>query len=379
MTRDFEVIVIGAGIVGASIAYYLSKLGSKVLVLEKEEVAAGASGGNMGQISIADREVGTELSWALASLKLYKEYEQKGELQTDIARTGGLFLFYEDEELAGAEASISEHIKLGLDIRVLRGKEILQQQPLLNLDTLKGAIYTADEGSLNPLTVTFGLMERAIAYGAELIKGAEVREFVLKEGRITGVKSTVGEFTANQVVVATGAWTRELMSKLGLDYKIFYNRASVMITQAVPSCISGPIETGGFVTGDLKTEKWTLLSVMQHKNGTIGIGQDTSTSANYNKDLTYEGVVDMAKLFVEHFPTLADIEILRIWSAVTPYVEDHKPLFGYSGRYPNLFLAAGLKGAFTIAPEAGKTAASILLTGTSSYDCSAYSPSRFEY
>jgi sarcosine oxidase subunit beta len=117
---------------------------------------------------------------------------------------------------------------------------------------------------------------------------------------------------------------------------------------------------------------------MQHKNGTIGIGQDTKSFADYNKELSYDGVADMAKLFVAHYPTLADIEVLRIWSAVTPYMEDNKPLFGYSKRYPNLFLAAGLKGAFTIAPAAGKTAAEILVTGKSKYDCAEYSPARFE-
>ncbi|MEI7883922.1 MAG: FAD-binding oxidoreductase [Clostridia bacterium] len=378
MSKKTDIIVIGAGVVGGAIAYYLSKMGKKVLVLEKDDIAAGASGANQGQISITDREFGVELDWSIESLKLYLEYEENGEFQTDFEKTGGLFLFYEEEDLQKAELAMEGHLKQGLDIRFLRGEEIKQQEPLLNPKLVTGAIYSADEGRVNPLTITLGLMERAKNMGAELLTGVEVEDFVIKKAKITGVKTNKGTFSAEQVVVATGAWTRELTSKLGLDYKIFYNRANVMITQAVPNCIRGPIVPGGFVTNSLTEDKWTLIGAIQHKNGTIGIGQDTIKFSDYNKGVAYEGVTTMAKIFTQHFPDLADIEILRIWSAVTPYMEDNKPLFGYSERYPNLFLAAGLKGAFTIAPAAGKTAAEIIVTGKSKYDCAEYSPARFE-
>ncbi len=378
MGKETDIIIIGAGVVGGSIAYYLSKMGKKVLVLEKDSVASGASGANQGQISITDRDAGVELDWSLESIKLYSQFEIDGEFQTDFEKTGGLFLFYNDEDLEKAELLMEGHLKKGLDIRVLRGEEIKQQEPLLNPELVKGAIYSADEGRINPLTITIGLIDAAKNMGAELLIGVEVQDFIMKQNVITGVMTTKGTFFADQIVVATGAWTRELMGKLELDYKIFYNRANVMITQAVPKCLRGPTVPGGFITNSLTEDKWTLMGTIQHKNGTIGIGQDTIEFSDYNKGIDYSGVTKMAKIFTEHFPELANVEILRIWSAVTPYMEDNKPLFGYSKRFSNLFLAAGLKGAFTIAPAAGKTAAEILVTGKSKYDCAEYTPARFE-
>ena len=116
----------------------------------------------------------------------------------------------------------------------------------------------------------------------------------------------------------------------------------------------------------------------QHKNGTITIGQDTRAVENYDKGVSYDGVIGLAKLFKKHFPGIKGLDIVRIWSAITPHVEDALPIYGYSGKYTNMFMAAGLKGAFTIAPAAGKMAAEIITGESDDGKVKEYSPIRFE-
>lgn len=373
-----DVIIIGAGVVGGAIAYYLSKMGKSVIILEQDEVASGASGGNNGQISIIDREPGVELDWAAQSMMLYKGYEDAGEFETDLEITGGLALFYSEEEIEIARKVVSKYSALGYDCSILIGDEIKKQEPNINTEVVMGAAYCGEEGRLNPFTITIGLIDCAVARGARLYQKTKVLDFVLDGDRIKEVVTDKGRFRGDTVVVATGAWTRELMSMLGLDYKIFYGRGTLMVTNPIEPCVRGPIVPGCFAIGTLYEGDWNLLGLTQHKNGTITIGQDTRAVTNYDKGVSYDGTIGLAKAFAKHFPTLKDLDIVRVWSAVTPHVEDSLPIYGYSGKYPNIFIAAGLKGALTIAPAAGLMAAKIIMGETDDNLVADYSPTRFE-
>ncbi len=375
---ETDVIIIGGGVVGGSIAYYLTKKGKSVIILEQNEVASGASGGNNGQISIIDREPGIELEWAAESMKMYKGYEDAGEFETDLDITGGLALFYNQEEIEIGRKVVSKYSALGYDCSMLIGDEIKKQEPNINTDVVMGAAYCGEEGRLNPFSITIGLVDMAVSRGAKLYQNTKVIDFVLEGDRIKDVLTDKGKFSGDTVVIATGAWTRELMSMLGLDYRIFYGRGTLMVTNPIEPCITGPIVPGCFAIGTLYEGDWNLLGLTQHKNGTITIGQDTRAVTNYDKGVSYDGTIGLAKAFAKHFPTLKDLDVVRVWSAVTPHVEDSLPIYGYSGKYTNMFLAAGLKGALTIAPAAGLMAARIIMGETDDNLVAEYSPTRFE-
>ncbi len=375
---EADVVVIGAGVVGGAIAYYLSKMGKSVIILEQDEVASGASGGNNGQISIIDREPGIELEWAAQSMEMYREFEKAGEFDCDLDITGGLALFYNEEEIKIGRKVVSKYSALGYDCSMLIGDEIKKQEPNINTDIVMGAAYCGEEGRLNPFSITIGLVDMAVSRGARLYQKTKVIDFILEGNIIKGVLTDKGSFKGDNIVIATGAWTRELMSLLGLDYRIFYGRGTLMVTNPVDKCIRGPIVPGCFAIGTLYEGDWNLLGLTQHKNGTITIGQDTRAVTDYDKGVSYDGIKGLARAFANHFPTLKDLDIVRVWSAVTPHVEDSMPIFGYSGKYPNMFIAAGLKGALTIAPAAGRTAARIIVGETDDNLVADYSPTRFE-
>lgn len=378
MNNKANVIIIGAGVVGGAIAYYLTEMGKSVIILEQDEVASGASGGNNGQLSIIDREPGIELDWVKESIKMYKKYEKDGEFETDLEITGGLALFYNKDEIEKGKDIVKKYNDIGYNCEILIGEEIKRQEPNIDTEVVMGAAYCKEEGKCNPFSITIGLIDKAIQKGAHLYTKTKVLDFMVKDNIIKDVITDNGTFFGETVVFATGAWTRELAAKLKLDYKIFYGRGSLMVTNPVEECVKGPIVPGSFTIGTHYDGDWNMLGLTQHKNGTLTIGQDTRCFNNYNKGVSYDGIVSTAKYFAKHFPKLTNLDIVRIWSAITPHVEDALPIYGYSKKYPNMFLAAGLKGAFTIAPAAGKMAAEIILGINNDSRVDEYFPARFE-
>lgn len=373
-----EMLVVGGGVVGGAIAYNLAKRGREVTLLERGELAGGASGGNLGQISITDREAGFELDWALRSLDLYREYEAEGWLKADFEQTGGLFVLGSAGELAQTAHLPESRRRDGVEVQLLQAEEIARQEPLLNPAALAGALYCPLEGKVDPLAVSYGFWDAAAAAGATLWEHTAVLGFECEGNRITAVQADRGRLAADTVVLATGAWTAELAQKLGLCYPIGYDRANVYVCQPVPPALRGPIAPGVFLTGSFEGGNWVQLGAIQHKNGSILIGQSTRAAGDYSTAMAYEEPGEISRMFARHFPGLAQLQVVRMWSGVTPSMPDEKPLFGFSRRWKNLFMAAGLKGAFTTAPAAGQDAAALILRQRSKTDCSACSPARFE-
>ncbi len=378
MQSQTDILVLGGGVVGGAIAYNLAKAGRQVTLLEQKELVSGASGGNLGQISITDREAGFELDWALRSLDLYREYAQTGLMQAGFEQTGGLFVLASAEEVEKTAHLPESRRQDGVEVRLLRGAEILEQEPLMDPAALEGAIYCPLEGKVDPLAVSYGFLDAAARAGATLLENTPVQGFETQAGRITTVQTPKGDIHADTVVMATGAWTAELAGKLGLCYPIGYDRANVYVCQPAPPALRGPIAPGVFLTGSFEGGNWVHLGAIQHANGSILIGQSTRAVSGYSTAIAYEEPGEISRLFARYFPSLGSLQVVRMWSGVTPNMPDERPLFGFSGRITNLFMAAGLKGAFTTAPAAAQDAAALILGRQSQTDCRICSPVRFE-
>jgi glycine/D-amino acid oxidase-like deaminating enzyme len=138
-------------------------------------------------------------------------------------------------------------------------------------------------------------------------------------------------------------------------YSLKYHHGTAMVSQPVPRVIFGPVVGGGFLTGAmLKTTTLRIgLSAVQSARGSVIIGQGTEEKELDSKDVPLKTFHKTAKNFSRYFPKLMNLEIVRVWTAVTPYTNDGLPICGFSSKVPNLFTAAGFKGAFTTAPAIG--------------------------
>jgi glycine/D-amino acid oxidase-like deaminating enzyme len=369
MSRPSDFLIIGAGVVGLSIARALALAGKSVTIIDQSDYGTAASGSNLGQLSVSDREPGLEHELVLESLSAYHEAEKNSSLQ--LLQSGGLFTFDRKEELEHAQTIVDQKRAEGFDIRLLVGDEVRTQEP--SLRQVAGAVYSPLEGRINPFRTTSWLYREARKAGAVFLKNCKAEHFILKGNRVCGVAASTGDILSSQLVLATGSWTRELCESLDLDVPVDYIRGTAMVTQSVPRLMNGPV-VGGFFTHAVEPGRTIYFGGVQEESGGIIISQANHDGEGYNTDVDYHDLCGMARLFLSHYPVLGSISIVRSWSGVTTVSRTGHPLWGPSSRYEGLFFAVAFKGAFSLAPAVGIESARRLLGKAERKELDAWSP-----
>lgn len=367
-------VIIGAGIIGLSLAYFLVDKGKDVVILEKNKLLSGASGANLGQISLMDREPKVHLEWAIENNEILKHLMKKPYFNFEYNQSGGILVLTNEKEKTEAKKLIERQKSRGLDIDLIEGEDILEIEPNLNYQATKGVLYTPREGRLNPLKLTFQLAEKIANKGGNILTETEVTDFKKQKGVIKGVVTRKGIINAETVILATGAWTRELGKKLGLQLPIDYHRGSVVVTSPVSRYIENVVVSAGFLVPGAFKEQVIGMALAQHENGSIIIGQASEKRESYSREVSFSGIKGVANKVTNYFDILNDVNIIRSWSGNTPFTEDNLPIFGFSEKFENLFIAAGLKGAFSTALSAGKLAAKMIKAGHNFSKIEAFTP-----
>jgi len=349
-----RIVIIGGGILGLTCAYRLSEAGHHVVLLEKSEAGSGASGGNLGQISVLDRDEDWHIRAVLDTLKEYREISRNTDIEYE--DSGGCVLLTEDEHIRAAEEKIAFFRKYGIESEILYGESVRKREPMLDLNSVKGVAFCPTEGKLNPLLTVTAYLEMARRNGCDVREHAMVTGFLTEKDRVTEVITDRGNFPADVVINAAGAWAPGISSLLGLSLPIGYHRGTAFVSQPVAKMIRGPVVGGGSILNSFgKTEDRHIgTALLQTKHGSILLAQATEKSEVDDRDVSVQGLCLVAKKILHHFPCLRDVEIVRSWAAVTPYDTDGEPSFGFSRKYGNFFTVAGFKGAFSTAPAVGR-------------------------
>ena len=202
----YDVIVMGGGIIGCSVAWQLSKLGKKVLIVERTDIASGSAGATDGVVGYHTKKPGPQLDLAVQSIEMFKTLNE--ELGMDVEyglEAGGIQPVENKEQWDMLSAMAEEQRKSGVDIRMISAREACQIEPNLNPD-IYGALYSPTGGKVNPLALTVAFSRAAKKLGAEIMTNTEVTGFIIEEGRAKGVVTSKGEFRADAIVNACGSW-----------------------------------------------------------------------------------------------------------------------------------------------------------------------------
>ncbi|MBG1231596.1 GcvT family protein [Aestuariivirga litoralis] len=215
--KQADVVIVGGGIVGCSIAYHLTKIGiTNVVVLERKQLTSGTTwhaAGLVGQLR-ASRNL-TEL--AKYTTSLFEGLEKETGQATGFKQNGSISLALSDgryEELLRG-ASMAKNFGLAVDVLPLG--ELKERIPHYNFEGVKGGVFLPKDGQVNPIDVTQALAAGARSRGAKVFENTKVTRILTKDGRATGVETTQGTITADKVVVASGMWSRELGRSVGVN------------------------------------------------------------------------------------------------------------------------------------------------------------------
>ena len=379
--KNFDVIIVGAGVVGCSIAYHLTKAGLKTALIDQGQVGAGASGANFGMVQSNDVELTHSIPMVTTSYRRFDHLEDELGMSVGFRRISSLRLIATEQQwlLSAPRAEILP--PAGIPYEFVTPGHIREIEPLVNPEGLFGASYCSYQGQLKSLPLMWAYLRRAIPLGLALYTYTEVTGFDINNGKIHGVSTDKGKFSAGTVVLATAAWTRRLGKMIGYDWNIHTFRASAMVTEPVYQLNLNTIVTTADhieipVNGPEDAEL-TVLALAQTPDKHFLIAQADRPGEVLDPAISHVAPQAMAIMAACYFPVLRQARLLRTWTAPTTYTDDGMPLLGFVNGLEGLLLAASFRSAIINTPIAGEIIMELITKGRCDViDISAFSPDR---
>lgn len=365
MTPD--VLIVGAGIIGAACADALSARGLRVTVVERDAVGSGATAAGMGHLVAMDDNA-AELALSSYSLELWRELVDGQPQRHEYSRFGTIWVAADDEELEAARAKAVTMSGHGLECDVIGAQDLYKLEPQLR-PGLAGGLLVQGDGLVYPPKSARILLARAVARGATLVEGDVV---ALEEG---GVRLADGSLlSAGQIVLAAGTRCLGLAPELPLRPK----KGHVMITDRYPGFIRHQLVELGYIKSAHASDGDSVAFNLQPRpTGQVLIGSSRQFDTT---DLTAEPgmMARMLRRAVEYTPALAGLNVLRCWTGLRAATPDGLPLIGADLSRRNVWLATGHEGlGITTSLATAQLLAAQMAGGEAGIDARPYLPSRF--
>lgn len=379
--NNFDVIVIGAGVIGCSIAYHLTGAGLKTALLDRGQVGAGASGANFGMVQSNDAELKYSIPMVRLAYSRYDHLEEELGMPVGFRRIGSLRLLSTEEQWKTSEERARLLSANGIPYEFVPPERIKEIEPVVDVRNLFGATYASYQGQLNPFLLMWAFLRRAIPMGLSLHTYTEVTGFEIESGRMRRVLTNQGNLNAGVVVLATAAWTKQLGKMIGCDWNIHTFRASAMVTEPVYDVKLNTILTTADhiemeVTGKEDTEL-TVLALSQTPDNHFLIAQADRPGKSLSSLISHAAPKTIAMMAGRYFPALRTARLLRTWTAPTTYTDDGCPLIGPVKEIEGLILAASYRSAIVHSPLAGEVITQLITTGRCELlDIRPFSPER---
>ncbi|PPL19168.1 NAD(P)/FAD-dependent oxidoreductase [Microterricola pindariensis] len=353
--RSADVIVIGAGIIGAACARSLARSGLSVIVLERSAAASGTSAKGEGNLLVSDKGPGAELRLAQYAGSLWPSVvaELRTELGPDFPsleyeRKGGLVVATTDAGAAPLLAFAAGQRAAGVDALPVGIEEALELEPELN-PAATAAVFYPDDAQVQPVAATEALLASARRSGATVHIDARVTGAIrsqLHPDTVTGVRTTAGEFHAPHVIVAAGPWSGEVAEALGVSLPVRPRRGMVLVTTRMPHRIFHKVYDGDYfgATQSSDAALQTSSVVESTAAGTVLIGSSRE-QIGFDERLRVEVLRGIAAKSLRLFPFLENASIMRTYGGFRPFMPDHLPVIGADHRAPGLWHASGHEGA----------------------------------
>ena len=373
LKSSYDVVIIGAGVHGLGIAYYLaSRHGIRnIAVLDRGYLGCGNSGRNTAIIR-SNYRTPEGIPFYEESVQLYERLSRELEWNLLFSQCGHLTLAHTDSALAGLRVRAENNQVLRVDSRIIYPAEIRRLVPAMDLSDnprlpILAALYHPPGGIIRHDAVIWGYARACDRMGVEIHPYTEVTGTRVSRGKAESVTTTQGKIAAGTVVNATAGWASMIARMAGVTLPI--------VSHPLQACVTEPLKP--FLDKVIVSASLHVY-VNQTDKGELVIGAEIDPYQSYSLKGTLPTLEQMASYTLELFPQLSSLRVLRQWAGICDMTPDYAPIIGASREVSNYYVDVGWGTyGFKAAPAAAKNMAELIATGKTPKIIEAFSPARF--
>src|SRR5690625_2992549 len=323
--KNYEVAVIGGGIVGSAVAYYLAESGLDCILIEKDEVASGTSSKCDGNVTIVDKDPGFDSHMSLVSQELMSDLNKTLYIPFEYRAHGSILVCDNDDEMQAATDWVKTQNEAGLKFNVLDQKDIRNESPFFAED-IPGGLECETDSLINPYLFCYSLIDRAKEYGLRLQTRTEVTD-ITQKAESFAVETTDGTVTAAKVVNAAGVWAPFIGRMLGIDIPIKPRKGHIIVgARQQPVSMRNVMECGDLMN---KSQRARIADPETLEHGVALVLEPTESQSfllgSSRQFVGYDGRVDinvirtLARRAMRFCPKMNDFNMIRTYTGFRPW------------------------------------------------------------
>jgi sarcosine oxidase subunit beta len=363
-----DVVIVGGGIIGASIAYHLAARGVRdVIVLEREHLGSGSTTRNAGGVRLQfSTEINVQLS--LRSLPRIELFQEEMGVDPHLRQVGYLFLITEERDVVPFEASLAMWKRLGVPAERLDAAGVRRVFPELRVDDLRFATLCMRDGYCDPSSLLNGYVARAREKGVQFREEQPVTGITREGGRVSAVSTAGGEIACETIVNAAGAWGAEVGAFAGVDLPIRPLRRQIFVTDPV----------SGLDRDFPLTVEFASSLYFHRESGGVLMGMaDPTDGPGFDSTVNWDFLPTLVERALYRLPVLEHANVKTGWAGFYEDTPDKHPIIGAVG-VDGFLCAAGFSGhGIMHAPAAGEAIAELIVDGRTTLDVGALAYDRF--
>jgi len=358
MDRTADVVIVGGGIRGLSIAYYLARAGVRVSVVERGQIGAGASSANAGLVNASQKRPAHYTAFSLLSGDMYPEFVAGLDVPVDYQRDGFLRVAETDAEAESLARDAAAQSRVpGIKVEVLDMRAARTLEPALS-PRLVAASFCAQDGNVDSLKLVPAVGHAARRHGARILHHLEVTGIRVAGGRVAGVATREGEIATDTVVDAAGVFVPEIARMVGIQVPVLPQRGQMFQLEAMPPLLRRPVQ-----------------ALRQLASGTTMIGT-TNEFVGHDRAVTYEASGEILARARRIVPALGGARVIRGWAGLRPMTPDGLPIYEAVHELPGFHVAVGHSG-ITLAAVTAQVFLDLITKGRTDLPLAPYGLGRF--
>jgi sarcosine oxidase subunit beta len=369
MIKKADIVIIGGGVVGCSIAYNLAKLGAKnIILLEKNTLASGSTGRCGAGIR---QQFGTKMNCILAreSIKIFENLSQELEYDIELNQGGYLILAYTEKEVNQFKKNVALEQSLNIKARFITVEEAKEIVPPLNTEGILAATFCPTDGHANPFKTNFAYAEAAERLGVKIYTFTEVKEIETENHKIVAVNTDKGKVLTPMVVNAAGGYSGIIGKMVGVDIPVYSQRHQILITEPVDPLFRPMLMSFSRNFYGQQTPHGSII---------MGFG-DPNERKDGDIGSSWQFAQEMAQKMTAVLPLLKEVSMVRQWAGLYNMSPDAQPILGEHPQIEGFYMAIGFSGhGFMLAPITSKLIAELILKKRTSLPIDKLDIGRFE-